>query len=105
MRKARHENCRQRGVFIAKNGSGLLQVTRRETQLMNQRRRKHISVVQAQRVALQRIMNAEVWKIRDAAEQIERIIGRVAAELVFEKRFIRRRQPMVKSKTKSIRGR
>ena len=58
MRKTRHQNRRQRGL-IPGDCSRLLEITGRETQLMNHCRRKHVSVVEPQRVGLERVMNAE----------------------------------------------
>src|SRR5437773_8878114 len=102
VRQARHQNRRQGGMLIAENRSRLLQVTRRESQLMNQCRREHMRIIQPERVRLKRIMDAERWKVRDAAQQFERIVCRVTIELVFQKGFVGGVEPVIETKSKRI---
>ena len=103
MRKTRHQNGRSRSILIAQNGSGLLQVTGRESQLINQRWREDMCIVHPQCVSLKGIMNTERRKIRYAAQKIERIIRCITIELILKKRLVRGSQPAIKAKSKCIR--
>src|SRR5215510_1235264 len=62
-------------------------------------------VIQPQCVRLKRIMYSKRRKIRDAAEQVEWIVRRIAVELIFKKCFVRRPPAMIKSKPKRVRSR
>src|ERR1051326_3658000 len=58
-----HENRRDGSIGIAQSCPRLLQITGREAQLMNDRRRYNARVVQPERLCLKRVMNAEEREI------------------------------------------
>src|SRR5262245_26203699 len=63
MRRTRHEDRGECLRLIAENRSRLLEVTKRKPKLMNQRRRKHMRVVHAQRLRLQLVVHTKGRKI------------------------------------------
>src|SRR5262245_51036723 len=102
MRETRHQNGRYGSALVFEDGSGLAEITHRNSQLMDHRGREYMRIVYAQRLGLKSVVNTKRWKIRDSAKKIKRIIGRIAIELVFNECFIGRCNPPVETKSNSI---
>ena len=47
-----------------------------------------MSIVDPECLRLERVMNPKRRQIRDTTQQIERVVGRIAVELVLHKHFI-----------------